>query len=222
MNFVDLVEALRIECGVSGSPVVSTSNLSGELNRLKKWIGDAWFEIQTSKTQWKFMYTNFSFSLTPLKQYYTPTDAGVPNVDVWKEDSFWIESVALGLPDQQPIGRMDWEHFREMYIRGQQNAQRPICLSVHPNLNLYFGPLPDAVYNITGEAWLAPTRLVNDADTPSMPERFQAVIVYEAMKKYAGYESANDVMTRAMREAKPLWSALTQNQLPDVTIDGGL
>lgn len=222
MNFVNLVEALRVECGVSGSPLQSVANVGGELNRLKKWIGDAWYELQTSKEDWKFLRADYSFALQPNQQFYTPTDAGLPTLDRWKQDSPWIEDTTLGLPDQQPLGWMEWTHFREMYIRGPQNPQRPMCYTVHPNLNLYFGPLPDKAYNVTGEAWLAPTKLVLDTDTPNMPERFHMAIVYEAMKKYAGYESANDVMTRAMREARPLMGKLMQNQLPDMTVDGSL
>jgi hypothetical protein len=222
MNFVELVDRLRVECGVSGSTLSSVQNLGGELNRLKTWIDAAWFELQVARTDWKFMRADVSFSITAGKQKYTPTEAGVPLLKIWKQDSFWIEDISRGLSDQQPLGEMQWEHFREMYVRGVQTAQRPMCYTVHPDKSLWFGPLPDTTYNMTGEAWLKPSHLVADDDTPVMPEDYHMVIVYEAMKKYAGFESANDVMTRARGEGPPIRGKLEQEQLPDMTVDGGM
>lgn len=221
MTFVQLVEDLRIECGVSGSPIVSVQNLSGELARLKKWIADAWNEIQTSRDDWKFMRTGFSFVTTANIQNYTPTAAGASNFADWKQDSLWIYSTALGLSDQQPLAKMDWDWFRDMYIRGQQNAQRPMCYSIDPAMALWFGSLPDTTYNITGEYWTTPVQLSADADVPAMPARFHRVIVCEAMKKYAGFESAPEVYQRGVSEGSPLWSKLEKDQLPPVMVQGG-
>jgi hypothetical protein len=47
-----------------------------------------------------------------------------------------------------------------------------------------------------------------------MPTNFHMLVVYEAMKKYAGFESAPEVFTRANTEAKPMWRDLERNQLP--------
>lgn len=221
-TFVDLVEATRVECGVSGSKIVSVQNLSGSLNRIRQWVADAWYELQTSRDDWKWMYQYYEFSLTALKQKYTPAEAGVPNLNVWNEASFWIDNPAIGRGDQQPIGWMEWEHFREMYIRGNQSAQRPMCFTVHPNKSLYFGPLPDLPYAIACEAWTEPYQLVNDTDVPSMPEKFHGLLKYIAMGKYATYESANEVALAARNGATPLMQRLLNSQTPEVTVDGGL
>lgn len=221
MNFLQLVENLRSECGVSGSTLMTTANLGGELLRLSGWITDAWNEIQVARQDWKFLRLPFSFVTTIGKQAYTPTEAGVPLLDIWKQDSFWLYANSLGISDQMPLSEMVWDHFREMYIRNVQTAQKPMCYSVHPNKSLYFGPLPDALYTITGEYWTLPLAIAADADTPAMPVRFHKLIVYEAMKKYAGYEGADEVMQRAMKEGAVLWLKLEQDQLPSMTIDGG-
>lgn len=221
MNFVQLVESLRIECGVSGSPIVSVQNLSGELARLKMWIGDAWDELQTGRPDWKWLFSEFSFSTIASTQRYTATDAGVPNLDIWKQDSFWMYNESFGLSDQMPLAEMRWDHFREMYIRGVQYPLRPMCYSVNPDKSIWLGPLPDAAYTISGECWNNPVSLAADADAPLMPARFHKAVVYKAMAKYAGYEGASEVMERALTEGGPLYTKLEIDQLPPITIAGG-
>lgn len=221
MTFVDLVEMLRVECGVSGSKLSTVQNVSGELNRLRTWIIAAWTEMQTCRDDWKFMRRDFSINLTPNIQTYAKASID-PLLDNFKEDSVWIYDPALGVSDQMPLGEMVWSHFREMYVKGVQTPQRPMCYTIKPDDSLAFGPIPDKAYSISGEMFLLPQSLNLDTDVPMMPAKFHRCIVYEAMKKYAGYESANDVMVRATREGKPLKNALYINQLPQVTIDGGM
>lgn len=222
MTFVKLVERLRSECGVSGSPLLTAQNLSGELLRLANWIADTWNEIQTSREDWKFMRTNFTFN-TGSAQSYTPAQANATNFADWKQDSLWIYNTALGVGDQVPLPQMDWDWFREMYIRGPQNPQRPMTYSIDPQMNLWFGPPPDnpTTYNLTGEYWTQPVVLAGDTDAPSMPARFHMLIVYEAMKKYAGFEAASEVYQRGVSEGSRLWANLEKDQLPPVRVQGG-
>lgn len=222
MNFVQLVERLRVECGVSGSPLLSVQNLSGELLRLQYWINDAWNNIQTFRNDWQFMRVPFSFTTTANVANYTPTAAGLPNLDEWKRDSMWIYDPSIGVSNQMPIGVMPWDGYREMYIRGQQTPQRPITISIGPDKQLWLGPVPDVPYNITGEYWTNPITLVNDTDIPALPARFHKLIVYEAMKMYAGYEAAPEVEARANKEGGPLWNGLELDQLPAMTVAGAL
>src|ERR1700749_2228601 len=148
MTFVQLVDRLRVECGVSGSTLISVQNLSGELQRLKNWIGDAYNEIQTSYDgNWKFLLNTFQFNTVANKQSYNAAaDCAVTDLDDWDLSSFWLYNPTLGLGDQVPIGQMDWMHFREQYVRGVQTAQRPMCFSARPNKDLWMGPLPDQAY----------------------------------------------------------------------------
>lgn len=221
MNFVDLVENLRVECGVSGSPIVSVQNLGGELLRLKNWIKDAWNVIQLKHQDWKFLRSNFTFQTQVGKQSYSPANAGVPTMDAWDQASVWMYSTAIGLADQMPLGRMEWEHFRNMYLRGVQNPMKPMCFTINPTDNsMWLGATPDGIYNVSGECWIEPMFLVADADTPPMPAKFHKLIVLEAMKKYAGFEAAQEVMQRAMAESLPLWTKLEIQQLPPVTVAG--
>lgn len=223
MNFVQLVESLRVECGVSGAPLTTIMSVGGELLRLRNWIIAAWNDIQTKHTDWNFLRANFQFNTTASKQSYSLADAGVPTLDTWNQESIWLYDPAIGISDERPLGRMSWEHFRRMYMMGSQIPAKPIAFTINPlDKSISFGSLPDSAYTIVGECWTEPVALFNDADTPAMPAKFHQLIVYEAMKKYAGYEAASEVMARAESEGKVLWNQLVIQQLPQVRIGGAL
>jgi hypothetical protein len=108
-----------------------------------------------------------------------------------------------------------------MYLRGVPNPMKPMCFTINPSDNsLWLGATPNGIYNVSGECWIEPTFLVADADTPPMPAKFHTLIVLEAMKRYAGFEAASEVMQRAMTESLPLWTKLEIQQLPPVTVAG--
>lgn len=221
MNFVQLVENLRVECGVSGTPIASVQSLSGELGRLKTWIADAWNEIQVSREEWKFLRAKFSFSTQANKQQYTLADMGVTNLDIWKQNSFWIYDPDLGLSDQMIFNPLRWDDFREIYVRGQQSPMRPQWFAIDADESIWLGPTPEKAYVISGEYWTVPTQLMLDADTPSMPKQYHKLVVYEAMKKFAGYDAATEVYQRAVNEGAHIRTMLEIRELPPVTIDGG-
>jgi hypothetical protein len=234
MNFVDLTERLRYECGVSGTQLQTVQNLNGELLRLRNWIRDAWQELQQERTDWKFMKTPFSFSLTPGVQRYSLATVQAANasidIDMYKQDSF-----SLDLPGdtgtearsaEVPLGVMAYNHFRNMYVVGypigdSTRWQQPMTAAIDDDRTLCFGPAPDLAYLIRGECWINPQILSADTDVPIMPAKYHNVIVYRAMKKYAGYESANDVRVRSVQEGNAPELTLFNEQLPQVTIDGG-
>jgi hypothetical protein len=221
MNFVQLVENLRVECGVSGTPLVTVQNLNGELLRLKTWIADAWNEIQVSRQEWKFLRAKFSFNTTANKQNYSLADLNLNNLDMWKQNSMWIYDPAIGLGDQQPFNPMPWDDFREVYVRGTQTPAKPMRFTIADDDSLWIGAVPDKAYTISGEYWTDPVQLSADNDTPAMPVQFHKLIVFEAMKKFAGYDAAAEVYQRAVNEGSHMRTMLEIKQLPPVTIDGG-
>jgi hypothetical protein len=230
MNFVDLTERLRYECGVSGTPLTTVQNLNGELLRLRNWIRDAWQELQQERTDWKFMRRNLSFATVAGTQSYDLATVQAANgnidIDIYRMDSFSIDPPTdADRSQEQPLGIMNYDHFRNMYIVGYPVGdptrwQRPMTASVDDAKTIWFGPCPDLAYTIRGECWINPQILVADADVPIMPAKYHNVIVYRAMKKYAGYESANDVRVRSVQEGRVPELTLFNEQLPQVTIDG--
>ena len=222
MTFLELVNRLRVECGVSG-PALSTvaGQLAGSENaRMVAWIQQAWIDIQTSKEDWLFLREPFQFNTVTQQQIYTPAQAGITLTDFgnWKRDSFRCSSVGSNYADEQLLNYMEWTTFRNLYIYANMRFTyaRPVVVTIDPHKNLGFGAIPDIPYVIVGEYYTQPVPLALDADEPAIPTRFHMMIVYRAMMYYAGYEAAPEVMSRGEFEYKRLASRLEIDQLPTV------
>ena len=93
------------------------------------------------------------------------------------------------------------------------NTIKSICL----------GPPPDGSYTITGDYFVAPSERAADIDVPvGIPTRFHMLIVYRAMMKYAGYESAPEVYQRASEENAGMYAQLEALRAPRIGFGGAL
>ena len=221
MNFLQLVNRARVECGVSGAstPLTSVVGLTGESARFYSWVNSAWEDIQTSKEDWQWLRDTFEFNTITQQQIYTPTEAGVGTTfGNWKRDSFRASSVGQSYADEQLLNYMDWSIFRNLYVYGNMRFTytRPVVITIDPDKNLGFGAVPDQPYVIVGEYYKMPTTFAADADAPyaAFPDRFHMMIVYRAMMFYGGYEAAPEVYSRGEFEFKRLMNRLTIDQLP--------
>lgn len=219
MNYLQLVNRTRVECGVSGPTLTTAQGLTGEAARIASWVNSAWVDIQTAKEDWQWMRDAVQFNTATQQQVYTPTQAGVGSTfGNWKRDSFRCSSVGQNYRDEQLLNYMEYTTFRNLYIYGNMRTTyaRPVVVSIAPggDKSLAFGSIPDQAYVITGEYYKRPTEMSADTDEPSIPSRFHMIIVYRAMMFYAGYESAAEVYQRGELEFKRLMNRLNIDQLP--------
>lgn len=219
MNYLQLLNRTRVECGVSGAgtPLVSAQNLTGESARIASWVNSAWVDVQTAKEDWQWMREPFQFNTITQQQIYTATEAGVGSTfGNWKRDSFRCSSVGQSYRDEQLMNYMEWTTFRNLYQYANMRTTyaRPVVVTITPDKDLGFGSIPDQPYVIVGEYYTKPTEFVADSDTPSIPDRFQMLIVYRAMMYYGGYEAAPEVYARGETEFKRLMNRLEIDQLP--------
>jgi hypothetical protein len=219
VNFLQLVNRARVECGVSGAstPLTSVAGLTGESARIANWVNSAWVDIQTAKEDWQWMREPVQFDLVTQQQIYTPDQAGVGATFAnWKLDSFRASSVGQNYADEQLMAYMDYTTFRNLYQYGSMRTTytRPVVVTVTPDKSLGFGAIPDQPYVITAEYYLRPTEMVDATDEPAIPARFQMMIVYRAMMFYGGYETAPEVYQRGESEFKRLMNVLNIDQLP--------
>jgi hypothetical protein len=219
MNFLQLVNRARVECGTSNAsvPLSTVQGLTGESARIASWINSAWVDVQTAKEDWQWMREPVQLNLITQQQIYTPADAGVGSTfGNWKRDSFRCSSVGQNYADEQLMNYMDWTTFRNLYQYGnmRQTFARPVVVTITPDKALGFGSIPDQPYVITGEYYRAPVELSADTDTPDIPERFHLMLVYRAMMFYGGYEAAPEVFQRGEYEFKRLMNRLEIDQLP--------
>jgi|TARA_R110000868_G_scaffold403748_2_gene681295 hypothetical protein len=221
VNYLQLINRARVECGVSGAstPLTEVTALTGESYRIASWVNSAWVDIQTAKEDWQWMRDTVEFTLTTQQQFYTPTEAGVGSTFAnWKRDSWRASSVGQDYKDEQLLNYMDYTTFRNLYMYAnmRNTYARPVVVTVDPDKRLGFGTKPDQPYVISGEYYVQPTEFSASTDAPPsvFPTRFHMMIVYRAMMFYGGYESAPEVYQRGEFEFKRLMNRLDIDQLP--------
>jgi hypothetical protein len=143
----------------------------------------------------------------------------------WDRDSFRCYTTAFGTGNEMFLDDIPYDVWRNCYMLGaeRQVRTRPVVIAVGPDQSLCLGPPPNALYTITGDYWSAPVPMLLDTDLPvGLPTRFHMLIVYNAMKKYAGYESAPEVYARGSEESGRMMRQLLVVRAPMVTFGGSL
>lgn len=219
MTLLELVNRARHECGVSGPDLSTVQNLTGEAARMRDWVKTAWIDLQASKEDWNFMRNAVNFTLSADQQFYTPTEAGLSDFGNWKRDSFRCSTNDANYADEQLLNYMEYTTFRNLYMYAnmRNTKNRPVVITVDPHKRLGFGAIPNNAWKINGEYYRCPTELVQDADSPDIPDRFHLILVYRAMMYYGGYEAAGEVYQRGSSEYKRNMNWLEIDQLPTIT-----
>jgi hypothetical protein len=237
MNKLELVNAAIMECGVSGGPIVTTLGQTGSIARIISWVGTAWNEIQTEHDDWDWMRSSnilgSGASFVPVAGAFTATlGTGPGTVGItedtfgkWDRETFRNFTTTVGTQDELFLDEIPYDSWRDSYMYGAMRAvqTRPVAVAVGPNQSVCFGPPSNGLYTITGDYWVAPSAMATDVSTPTgLPLRYHMLIVYKVMKKYAGYESAPEVLSRANDEYTPLFANLEAARLPAISFGGGL
>jgi hypothetical protein len=130
-----------------------------------------------------------------------------------------------GFNDEMFLDEIPYDAWRNGYMLGAMRRvqTRPYVIAVGPNQSLCLGPPPNGLYTITGDYWVAPSEMINDTDIPAgLPTRFQMLIVYRTMMKYAGYESAPEVYERGSQENAGMYAQLLAVRAPRMSWAGAL
>jgi hypothetical protein len=130
-----------------------------------------------------------------------------------------------GFNDEMFLDEIPYDAWRNAYMLGAMRRvqTRPYVIAVGPDQSLCLGPPPNALYTITGDYWVAPTEMSADTDVPAgLPTRFQMLIVYRTMMKYAGYESAPEVYERGSQENAGMYAQLLAVRAPRMSWSGAL
>lgn len=219
MTYLQLVQRLRQECGVSGTGPNTTNNLTGEMGRLAAWIRSAWMDIQRLHPDWEFMRQPFEFVTQEGKAKYSPSEMLIHSLGSFKRDSLRCYRMESGVHDEQILPFMDYDSFRNYYLLGSSRTirSRPNCFSIDSQRNVILGHAPDGQYVVTGECYAMPTEFHNDDDMPAMPSQFHMLIVYRAMMNYGQYEAAPEVFQHGFAEYKTMLTRLAADQLPRIT-----
>ena len=225
-TFLQLVQDLSNECGIAGTGPTTVVGATGENGDLVRWVSKAYKELQLKHGgRWRWLRRDFTFDTTSAEDTYafgdvTDVDAAavISRFQTWRnndwEDPPKIYLTSGGVGAQRWMIWVPWEWFKQIYKIGTQNSGFPHHVTTDPQDNIVIGPASTDTHTITGDYWRSPQILAADADVPEMPAQFHDLIVYMAMEKYAGQESAPEVMARAKGEGRPMLRSLENNQMP--------
>lgn len=217
MNYLQLLQRLRQECGVTGASPSTVQGLTGEMLRLAGYINEAWLSIQRLHPDWEFMRQPVAFITQAGSQKYSVTQMQISSFSNYDLDTFSVASIDTD-DDEQPMVYLHYKLFREMYMFGPRRTTtgRPLAFTLNGQKDFLIGLIPDKQYNIRGEGWVMPTELVNDSDRPSMPGQHHMAIIHRAMVLYGMYEAAPEVLSRGQVAWNESGAALANDQLPEI------
>lgn len=231
-----------MECGVASNQAITIAlptvvGATGSLGRIVNWINDAWTDVQMDHDDWDWMRSSnilgagVSFATVNGQASY-PLGTGAGTVGVatdsfgkWDRETFWSYTTLVGFADEIELGEVPFDVWRSTYMsNANRNVRtRPVAFAVGPDQSVNLGPNVNANYTVTADYFVAPTEMVADTDVPTgLPVRFHMLIVYRTMMKYAGYESAPEVMQRGQSEAAGMYAQLQAVRAPRIGFGGAL
>jgi len=226
---------LRRECGMSGTGPAAVTGQTGDLERIVEWYAQAYTEIQNRHQDWLWLRSTFTVDTTASDDTYAYGDVTDSRLSalITRFRRWWLYDVdgfpnvrsyltSAGVSGEKYLLPLPWAAFRDLYKRGTQTNNAPVHITVDPQRNLILGPKPNGIYTVTGEYQMSAQILAADGDTPEMPSDYHQLIVYEAMKKYGGFNSAPDVSSRGITDGNKLLRQLESNQRPECGLAGPL
>jgi hypothetical protein len=219
MTFVELCDMVRREGGISGPSITTVQgSIPTETTRVKNWVKDAWQDIQSMHTDWQFLFYESSFTIPQYASLITPTEFAAGVVAEWTPWTARISSADEGRAKSQELTLQNYYIFRDSEGLDPTVRGRPSTIAIHPRTEaIHLAPAADAEYEFYYDYYRTPQILDQDEEEPVMPARFHALIAWEALSRYGGYEVAPDVVSRAREHAGKLMAALISDQMPGVS-----
>ena len=217
MNFLALCQRLRQEAGLSGTGPTTVAGQVGEMKRVVDWVAEAYNDIQTARTTWRFLRNDFSFETTAAEQDYTPAEAGITDLADWIKRDIKIYSTASGVNTERWLEYELWNFFKAYYMFGSHRTQTgwPTVITVNPDNNLYLWQIPNDEFTVSGEYYQTADIMTEDADVPIFPARFHMDIVWRGLMFYGAYAGAAEKYTHGNNEHGKKFRELEIDQLDE-------
>lgn len=206
MTFLELAKRLRQECAGSGDGPASVTTPAGEDALWVSWVNQAYYQLQSKQTRWNWMWEAQTLPLVAGTQVYALSSPTI------QPDSFHIAGDYLEY--------RHWRDFQAYAVNGVTG--KPGAFSVRPDNNLVLDTLPDQDYTLSFEHYRLPALMAANDDIPLLPERYHMLIVYLAMRLYAAYENAPEILSGSNLEYQQMMALLSRDTLPEVELPGAL
>lgn len=209
MNFLNLCKRLRQEAGYSGSGPSTAIGQTGEAKRIVDWLNDAWMDLQSMRTDWRFMLEEFEVILNP-------GDSTVTLSADFK--SMEEKSVVLKRADgsRSYPTYLTPENMRLLKRNNDDNPSYPFYYSVDEKGLMTVFPSCNEVVVIDGDYYVKPSPLVENTDIPRLPEEHHLALVWMGLMSAAGYDEAGNTWQRGSDRFGKMLDDLNTTQLPKI------
>ena len=207
MNFLKLCQEVNTYCGFQGS-VSSVSVTGGYQAKIIQAVKKAWIDIQTERTEWRFLSYNVQFDTVDGTNEYSPTtifDPAEPTIAIWNKGSI--------LYNYTPLIYMDYDLWIRKDLTETQSGT-PSHFSIKPQDNsLLIYPVTD-IYSINAHYWRTPQELLLTATIPILPEKHHWIIVYKAALGLSAFVGNQSIHQDASFNYAKAWGNLMRDENP--------
>lgn len=178
MNFLQLCQRVRQECGIAGTGPAAVTGQTGDYKRVVDWVNAAYKDIQNKWTDWKFLWAESTITLVNGTRDYTlAADCGTLN-----EKSLYISTDRLTY--------IPFKEYSEARDAWDSQSGTPTEFTILPNGKIRFFPTPNASGTVSYEYWKAAVEMSATTDSPLIPEEFHDTIWWRAKWYWAVYDEA--------------------------------
>lgn len=220
MDFLEIVNKVRIEAGASGRTIETVQGtLPAEIQRLKNWTIDAWNDIQMMHPHWNFHYIESTHDCEVGLAILNQTEYAAGDVAEWMVNSFRIALPGETRRESQPLLYLNYYDWRDNAGLLVEESRKPDSFTVHPRTEaVHLSSTPDLAYLLWYDYRRTPQSLEANTDVPIIPARYHDLIVAWAVKKYGWHEAASEKLQSANEVINRLLPALELDQLDEVTL----
>ncbi len=224
MDNLALVRRLARMCrmtAVANMPA-TVLNQRGNFLDAVTWLNDAWVELQKEQP-WRWMRSRFTLQTVAGQDEYpygdftdVLTSTPITRFSEWLVTDPTNPSTTFltsgGVNGKFYMGYLPWAQFRTIYRLTPVQTGAPIHVTIDPQDNIVFGPVPDAVYTYEGEYQRSAQNLVADDDVPELPEDYHLLLAYQALITFGIGEAAPEQLALATTRGGVLKSRLNMDQ----------
>ena len=199
-DFLGLVNAVNRRLNEVELSSANFASATGFYSQAKDAVNASIRYLNQSEYFWPFNHNTQETTLVAnTSRYAFPADAKVINFQ-----SFRIkENSSLGNSTTR-ITEIAYEDYLDRYVEQEYSSSIgqgvPTQVAQAPNLEFIMTPEPDKAYELVYEYYNFPTDLSAATDVPTIPERFQHIIVDGAM--YYAYTFRGDLQAAQLSEQK--------------------
>ena len=175
-------------------------------------LQNAYMDIQTRSSQWKFLHKRGKLFKTTL----TKEDYNISGVRYINPDSAY--AIQDGTTQRLPLLVKEYADWVVEQTANVTSQGSPLFLVSLPDFKWKIDPLPINIWTVYADYWVVPAEFVGQSDSPIWAEEFHDLVLLEAMRM--GMALKPDKRTVAMMEAQvvtrlpKLWRMFVNLYLP--------